>query len=333
MIELHYPWMLFLLPLPLAIWRWAPPYREQRQSLKVPFFQQLATLTGRVPSAEAKTLPRNWRQRSLATICWLLLVVALAKPQWLGEPIVRTESARDLMLMVDLSQSMEARDFTDERGDRINRLDAVKLVLDDFIDRREGDRIGLILFGNQAFLQVPFTPDREIARFLLSEAQVGMAGPQTMLGDAIGFSIQLFEKSDAKHRMAILLTDGNDTGSEVPPIQAADIAAENDIKLYTVAMGDPGTVGEQELDVDTLQDIASRTGGSFYQASDREGLAAIYRELDELESQEFEQRTFQPRRYLFHWPLAGFFMLAIGYHTAVSIRHLRARQGGNRVSI
>jgi len=195
MLEFAHPYLFLLLPLPFVVWQLVPPYATPQEGLRVPFFQDLVRLTGQTPSQGATIIQPNGFQKLLVPTCWLLVVTALAQPQWLGEPITQVQSARDLMLMVDLSQSMEARDFTDEQGNPVDRLEAVKLVLNDFIDNREGDRIGLVLFGTKAYLQVPFTQDLETAKFLLNEAQIGMAGAQTMLGDAIGFAIQTFAES------------------------------------------------------------------------------------------------------------------------------------------
>jgi Ca-activated chloride channel family protein len=319
MLTFAIPYLFLLLPLPFLIRRWAPPYATPQEGLRVPFFQNLVSLTGQTPTRGATILQPNWAQRLLVPLCWGLLVIALAQPQWLGEPITQVQSARDLMLMVDLSQSMEARDFTDDKGNTIDRLGAVKQVLNDFIDQRKGDRIGLILFGTKAYLQVPFTQDLDVARYLLNEAQTKMAGPQTMLGDAIGFAIQTFETSKTDNRVTILLTDGNDTGSQVPPAKAAEIAAQKAIVIYTVAIGDPAAVGEQKLDEDALKDIAKQTGGQFFRASDREGLATIYDTLDQLEPQQFDSRSYQPKYDLFPIPLAGVVVLALGYHLVMAL--------------
>lgn len=331
MLEFAFPWMFLILPLPLLMRRLLLPYATPQEGLRVPFFQKLVDLTGQTPTRGATVLRPNWIQQLLVPLCWLLIVTALAQPQLLGEPIVKVKSARDLMLLVDLSQSMEAKDFYDEQGNQINRLDAVKLVLNDFINRRAGDRVGLILFGTKAYLQVPFTQDLETARFLLNEAQIGMAGAQTMLGDAIGFVIQTFAESQANHRVAILLTDGNDTGSQVPPQQAAEIAAQKSITIYTIAIGDPSAVGEQKLDESTLAAIADTTGGAFFRARDRQGLQGIYQKLDQLEPQEFDSRSYQPKQELFPVPLTVFFTLTMAYHLIMAIRSQQHGTGRQEV--
>jgi Ca-activated chloride channel family protein len=248
------------------------------------------------------------------------MVLAVARPVWVEDPIERVQAARDLMLAVDLSQSMEARDFRDPEGRRLDRLQAVKLVLDDFVARREGDRIGLIVFGGQAFLQVPFTLDHEVCRQLLDETRIGMAGPQTAIGDAIGLSLRAFETSEATEKVLVLLTDGNDTGSKIPPMTAADLAAKQGISVYTVAIGDPEASGEQRVDLQALRDIAEATGGRSFRAEDREGLEAIYRELDALVPVELETLSYRPRRPLFFWPLGLAVLIVFGYHLLMGLR-------------
>ncbi len=191
----------------------SPPYRESRQAIRVPWFQRMSKVLQQQPSSGAVIPKASKWQLGVSWLLWMLIVLALARPQFLEPPISHVLPTRDLMLLVDLSGSMDARDFTDSRGDRVDRLTAVKGVLDDFLTRREGDRVGLIVFGNAAFVQVPFTQDLEATRLLLDETAVRMAGPRTAFGDAIGLGITLFERSEVEHRVMIALTDGNDTGS------------------------------------------------------------------------------------------------------------------------
>ncbi len=314
MLEFNYIWAFALLPAPLLI-RWLmPAYREQKEAVQAPFFEQIVKITGQTPSKQAVILRRNLFQNFMVPICWILLITALARPQWVEDPIVRIESSRDLMIAVDLSGSMETRDFTDFEGNMINRLEAVKLVLDDFIARRKGDRIALILFGTSAHLQVPFTLDHDIWRTLLYESMVNMAGPQTMIGDAIGLAIKLFEESQSENRVLILLTDGNDTGSKVPPVRAAEIANENEITIHTIGIGDPESVGEEAIDIDTMVKITGETGGNYFHAMDREELVKIYEQINKLEPVEFERISYRPKIQLYHWPLAAALILIVGYH-------------------
>lgn len=331
MFEFAYPWLLILLPAPLLV-RWlVTPYRQPKDSVRAPFFQELAAQAGLEPSSGAVIPRRNLGQKLLLPLCWLLLGLAVARPQWVDDPITQIESARDLMLAVDLSGSMETADFLDPEEERIDRLSAVKLVLEDFVAKRETDRLGLILFGNAAFIQVPFTLDHEVFLQLLDEAQIGMAGPQTMIGDAIGLGIKAFEASEADQRVQILLTDGNDTGSKVPPIKAADIAAGNDITLYTIGVGDPAAAGEAPLDEATLGQIASATGGRYFRATDLEELDEVYRQLDELEPLDFETFSYRPRHELYQWLVGAFVVLLLGYHLSMGAWSLARRRGRRRV--
>ncbi len=330
MFELNYPWLLALLPLPLLVWWLLPPYKERKESLRIPFFEGVARAAGLEPARGGAVTRRNILQWILAPLAWALLVVAIARPQFVEPPIEKIESARDLMLAVDLSGSMDTRDMFDPEGNRVQRLDAVKLVLDDFIARRVGDRIGIVVFGNQAFVQTPFTQDHELVRALLDQTQPRMAGPQTMLGDAIGLTIKVFAESEARDRVLVLLTDGNDTGSKVPPHKAAEIAADNDITIHTVAVGDPNSVGEAAMDLEALEAIARVSGGTAFNAGDREQLEGIYREIDALTPEEIETVSYRPTRPLFHWPLAGAVGLVLLYQLLVGLGVAFQGRGGKQ---
>ena len=305
MLQFEFPWAFALLPLPLLIYWLTPEFRDRGEALRAPFFGRLVEITGQRPQSGAVVLRKNWLQRANGLLTWLLVVIALARPVWAGEPIVQEKSARDMMLIVDLSGSMDEQDFANASGEKITRLDAVKLVLRDFIARRKGDRLGLAVFGDAAFPQATFTEDHRTILQLLGELQTGMAGSKTMIGDAIGLTIRLFDASSTQNKVAILLTDGNDTGSQMPVSRAATIAAESGITIHTIAMGDPTTVGEQELDLETLENISETTGGSFFLALDRAGLEKIYAELDELEPAKLDTLSYRPKRPLFHYPLAA----------------------------
>ncbi len=305
MPTLLYPWLLLLLPLPLLVYWWAPPHREPRQGLIVPFLTRLAASTGREPTEETAVARGGWFRAASLLLCWILAVSTVARPQIIEPPVSKEIPVRDLLLAVDLSASMGTKDFKDKTGNMVTRLEAVKEVIDDFLTRRKGDRVGLILFGSAPFIQVPLTEDLQVCRELLNEAQVNMAGPQTAFGDAIGLAITLFERSKVKERVLIVLTDGNDTASKVPPVKAAEIAKENGIVIHTVAIGDPRAVGEEALDVQTLKEIATQTGGLSAYAEDRSQLEAIYNRLDRIETHHIETISHRPRRDIYWWPLAA----------------------------
>jgi Ca-activated chloride channel family protein len=320
MFTLAHPWLLLLILLPPILRLLVPPYRETQQAVRVPWFQRMANVLNQNPAEGAVIAETKTPVLIFLCLLWILIVLALARPQFLEAPISKVLPTRDLMLLVDLSGSMETADFTNAAGERVDRLTAVKEVLDDFLTRREGDRVGLIVFGNAAFVQVPFTQDLEATRQLLSETAVRMAGPRTAFGDSIGLGITLFERSEVEQRVMIALTDGNDTGSKVPPAQAARIAQDNDIIIHVVGVGDPTATGEEKLDEEALNTVASTTGGRYFHAAHRDELQEIYSELDRIDVREIESESYRPRTDLFHWPLAAFMILWLLFHAALLVR-------------
>ena len=308
MLEFAFPWLSVLLPLPWLIRRFLPSYREPRLAVRAPFVGLLSRLSGESAQVAEVVRRRNVTQWIVLSLAWVAMVIALARPVWMDEPIVKELPMRDLLVAVDLSGSMETQDFTDDTGLVTDRLTAAKQVLDDFLSRRDGDRVGLVFFGSAAFVQAPFTEDLEVVRSLMDEAQVRMLGPKTSLGDAIGVAINLFERSSVEERVLIALTDGNDTGSMVPPVRAAEIARDADVTIYTVAMGDPQAAGEQALDEETLKAIAAKTGGEYFRANDRAELDSIYARLDEMAPKKVESLSYRPQYELYFWP-AGFALL------------------------
>lgn len=301
MLSLAHPWLLLLAPLPLLAHRLLPARPSRAVALRVPFGRRLDKALGGATSAE--TPGRSRRSLVVPVLAWLLVLVALARPQWIEPPIEKLVPTRDLLLLVDLSGSMDREDFTNAAGRTVSRLDAAKEILGDFLVKREGDRVGLVVFGDSPFLQAPFSTDLSLSRELLDETAVGMAGPRTALGDAIGLGIHLFEDSEAPAKTMIALTDGNDTKSQVPPVEAARIAGDRGIRIHCVAIGDPTTVGEDKLDQETLDQVARGTGGKSFFAADREELAGIYAELDRIETREVNTISHRPRRDVFHFPL------------------------------
>jgi Ca-activated chloride channel family protein len=313
-LEFAYPLAFLALPLPLLAWWLLPPQRERVSALRVPFFAQVVKAAGTEAREGAVVLRRDWLQMVIAVLVWLFLVTGLAKPQWVGEPIVRTEAARDVMLAIDLSGSMDYRDFPDGAGNNVSRFEAVQRVVDRFIAARESDRVGLIVFGTKAYLQLPFTRDLETARSLVELMEVGMAGPQTALGDSIGLAIRSFESSEVDDRVLILLTDGNDTASKMTPINAADIAALNSVEIYTIGIGDTRATGEDRVDFDVLASIAERTGGQFFNAEDESALDQVYRRIDEAAAADVRTESWRPRASLVHWPAgAAIVLVLLGY--------------------
>lgn len=327
MLEFAFPWALLALPLPLLSWWLLPPQRERVSALRIPFFERVVAAAGSEARAGAVILHRRWLQIAVAVFVWVLLVAGLAKPEWVGEPIVRSEAARDVMLAIDLSGSMDYRDFPGEDGNNVSRFAAVQRVVDRFVAQRDSDRVGLIAFGTKAYLQLPFTRDLDTARSLVALMEVGMAGPQTALGDSIGLAIRSFESSDVDDRILILLTDGNDTASKMTPINAADIAALNGVEIYTIGIGDTEATGEDRVDFNVLAGIAARTGGQFFNAEDETALEQVYRRIDETAAADVRTQSWRPRTSLVHWPAGAAALLMLLAYAALL---LGSRRGGAR---
>lgn len=313
MITFLYPWLFALLPLPLILRKLLPPFRDPREAVRIPMFEVVVESIDAEPTKGAVVRRRNLIQTALYVFCWFAIVAALTRPQWLQPPVVRDVPTRDLLLAIDLSGSMETEDFVNVEGKKVDRLTAVKQVMDEFLAKRQGDRVAMIVFGTGAFVQIPFTQDLDVCRDLLDQTAVRMAGPKTALGDAIGLGITLFQRSELQDKVMIALTDGNDTGSKVPPAKAAKIAADDGIVIHTIGVGDPTSAGEELLDEEALKAVASETGGRYFFAADLEQLAEIYGELDRIGQREVETVSHRPKNDLFHWPLAAVVIVSLGY--------------------
>jgi Ca-activated chloride channel family protein len=312
MWQLDYPWLLLLLPLPWFGYRYLPDYREARSAVRVPFFTAMSRAVGQAPS-QAGTRSNRW-QLLLNLLVWALLLLAAARPVYVEKPIERQQPVRDLMLAIDLSQSMETTDFTDANGQKINRLDAVKAVVHGFIDKRKEDRLGLIVFGSGAYPQAPLTLDHASLSLLLDDTGIGMAGPNTAIGDAIGLSLKLLDQAREQEKVLILLTDGNDTSSAITPDHAAAMAAAKGVVIHTIGIGDPDASGEAKVNLQGLQQIAAATGGKFFRAEDRNALDQVYSTLDTLTPHQVKTLSHQPKRDLFWWPLGAAIALLALYH-------------------
>ncbi|KQV41743.1 MULTISPECIES: VWA domain-containing protein [unclassified Rhizobium] len=314
MYQLDHPWLLLLIPAPLLVWWLLPAHRETSASIRLPFFAQVTEAAGIKPT-EGSVIPRrSGIQLACETLAWFLIVLALARPQFVEPPIEKVEPQRDLLLALDLSQSMDTKDFSSPDGSMEARVDAVRKVVEDFVTKRPGDRIGLIAFGDAPYPLVPFTMDHKTVQVVIADTLPGIAGPRTSLGDAIGLAIKMFEKTTVPEKVLIVLTDGNDTASRMPPAKAAQIARQNKVVIHTVGIGDPKATGEDKLDTSTLQKIASDTGGRYFFGGDQTQLAAIYDTLDKITPHNQKNLSWRPRIELFHWPLgASITMLALFY--------------------
>ncbi len=309
MIEFLWPWAAAFLALPALVLLLYPRASRHEAALHVPFFGVASVFESDNRFSQRRSMTR----RLLMIVMWLALVLAATRPQWIGEPIELPTSGRDLLLAVDISGSMGTQDMK-SGSSMTTRLAVVKNVVGEFVERRKGDRLGLILFGSQAYLQTPLTFDRNTVRTLLQETPLGIAGGKTAIGDAIGLAVKRLKSRPAENRVLVLLTDGVNNVGEVSPLQAAKLAALEGIRIYTIGFGAdelvvPGLLFNRrinpsaDLDVKTLTEIANLTGGIYQRARSSLELTKIYAALDQLEPIELEQETFRPVKSLFFWPL------------------------------
>ena len=315
MIEFIWPWLALILPLPWLVRRYMQPVDTTAEAaLRVPFLDDFKQRI----AADGIRRGRNW-PLWLAAIAWILLVLAGMRPQWFGDLVEIPVSGREMILAVDLSGSMQEEDFI-LKGQRVDRLTATKWVAGNFIERRIGDRIGLILFGENAYLQAPMTFDRETVKTLLYESAIGLAGQATAIGDAIGLAVKRLRKRKESNRVLILLTDGANTAGAVQPLEAADLAAREGLKIYTIGVGADEMFKQSffglrrinpsaDLDEDTLKAIAEKTGGRYFRARNTKELNEIYKILDKLEPIKNDPKRFRPRKALYYWPLTGAFII------------------------
>lgn len=304
---LAWPWALLALPLPWLMHWWPRRAVAAGAALRVPWSAQLLQeIAGEMDTGGARL------HRALIWLGWCCLCVAVARPQLLGEALSPPTQARQLMLAMDVSGSMGEPDMV--LGDQVvERLIAAKAVLADFLDRRAGDRVGLLVFGDRAYSLTPITADLASVREQLGDAVVGLAGRETAIGDAIALAVKRLRGQPQGQRVLILLTDGVSNAGVLAPLRAAELAATEQVRIYTVAFGGDGgmklfgiDLGQAQDPVDeaTLRKIADSTGGRFFRARDTRELAGIYAELDRLEPIDAEGPALRPREEVYYWPLA-----------------------------
>lgn len=331
-ISFQWPWMAILLSIPLAIFFLLPPVEHALPALRVPFFSQLNQYQQKTEQGAALKI----LLKILSIALWLSLVAAAMRPNMIGEAQKNLNLSRQVMLAVDTSQSMSTGDLQ-LQGQPVDRLSVVKSVLKKFIKRRQGEQLGLILFGSQAYLQTPFTFDRDTVQIFLDEAMIGIAGPQTAIGDAIGLAIKKMGDRDGTEQVLILLTDGQNNAGEMQPLEVAKLAAARQLKIYTIGVGASEVevssfFGKQKMnpsqDLDqgemALKTISQITGGKYFRARNGSELEEIYSLIDQLEPVQVEQQSYRPTKALFYWPLAV--ALALSFLIlALRNRHLLMR--------
>lgn len=334
--EIARMWVFWLLPLPLLMYFLLPPFRIKSASLQVPSLKKAQEITGQTPRTSALVKKRNFFSWIILMFIWVSLVAALSSPQLVGEPELKVKTSRNFLIVTDISFSMAQEDWTVD-GKRVSRWEAVKDVMHEFIAKREGDRMGLIFFGSSAYIQAPFTPDLKTVDQLLEEAAVGMAGQMTNIGKAIVKGIDMFDQDTIETKVMLVLTDGVDSGTDILPLDAADLAQKDSIHIYTLGIGDPNLPGigdpnlpGADLDERTLKEIAEMTDARYFRAIDSGELGEIYDELDTLEPIEYEEETYRPKTLLYFYPLGAaiFFslfaaLLLSGYSL---LRNLRQKE-------
>jgi Ca-activated chloride channel homolog len=312
MIHFEWPWMALLTPLPFVAYLLQRPAEPRGAALYLPF------VAGIQEAAGAQAAHGRWR-RLLYALIWILLLAAAMRPQWLGAPIPAPTSGRGVLLAVDVSGSMAIQDMAGGQS----RLQVVQEVAGRFIDERKGDRVGLILFGTRPYLQAPLTTDLETVHRFLDDAVVGVAGTETAIGDAIGLAIKRLRAEDSsgqslQHTVMILLTDGQNDAGVTTPLEAAHMAADTGLRIYTIGVGAaPGSglyglsAGNTDLDEGTLRSIAEATGGAYFRATDATALEQVYEHIDALEPTRGREQWLRPRDEWFTWPLALALLLSV----------------------
>lgn len=328
MIHFEWPWLIMALPLPLLVY-WLPAKKQsQHAALKVPhLFNGLPSTHTNANKAKAPLF--------ILSVVWILLVLAATKPQWLGEPINIPTEGREMMIAVDLSGSMQVEDMT-LNGNTVNRLDMLKVLLGEFIERRQSDRLGLILFGDDAYMQTPMTFDRKTVKQMLEETVLGLVGKKTAIGDAIALAAKRFDEKSNSNRVLILLTDGQNTAGKITPEQALELAVDKKITIYSIGIGADVMLQQSffgtrrvnpssELDEETLTNMAEQTGGRYFRARDSQSMSEIYQLLDKLEPVEQDQQQMRPLTALFYLPLALAFIISLLYLVTISLHSLIKR--------
>lgn len=317
MLHVEWWWIVVLWPLPLVL-RWILPAASQHQqaALRVPVFDQLQSA-----SSTGKSQPDSMLRKVLAILMWSLLILACMRPQLLGELEEIPLTGRDLMLGLDISGSMREQDF-EVRGRSVERMDAARVVASEFVAQREGDRVGLILFGDNAQVQTPLTYDLETVQHFIEESMVGLIGQSTAIGDAIGLAVKRLKERPADSRVFVLLTDGANTAGAVSPVEAAQVAQQFGIRIHTIGVGAEQVVvrdifgtrvvnPSKALDEETLREIADLTGGKYFRARNTREMISIYDEINKLEPSEIGGTQQRPLSELYFWPLSVAFFLSV----------------------
>lgn len=341
MFSFHWPWLVLLLPLPLLVrWLWPRHTAESAEALNRPtlLHPEVSQLAQSFAVSALRPSPADLLRFTLLMLAWAGLVFASMRPQWLEQHVEVKTRGYDLMLALDASRSMEALDFTVE-GQQVTRMAVIKGVVGRFVTRRQGDRIGLVLFGDQAFVLTPLTLDTAAVRLQLDGVAPRMAGDGTAIGDAIGLAVKKLRERPEESRVLVLLTDGENTAGTLPPRLAAQLARQHNIRIYTIGVGSKGLVPfvedgrltqvRMEIDEDLLREVASITDGAYFRATDTRALEEIYQRIDALEKTEAESRSMWLPTPLYRWPLG----IALAALLVLGLLPDGHRRGWNRKAV
>lgn len=318
--EIAHQWVLYLLPLPVLVYLLLPALQKRKSALYMPSFDRMALLADETPGKRAWISKRNFWQWLTLLLVWISLLAAACGPQLVGKPNKEIKTVRSFLVAADISISMNEKDWM-IRGKAQSRWEAVKILMKDFVSNRKSDQVGLVFFGTHAYLQAPLTTDLDVIEWFLDQSEVGMAGQMTSIGEAIGFGIKVFKEDTLKQRVMLLLTDGVDTGQDIAPLDAARLAKQDSITIYTLGIGTtkPSTY---QLDEKMLKGIASITGGKYFYASDEQKLKEVYKTLDEMEPVKYAEESYKPTVQLYYYPLALACILGLIFQMLSGIKNL-----------
>lgn len=305
--QFAYPFVGFLVVLPFLVYWILPAIKNRSTALIYPYFDSSAKHSNQKPKKASHIKKRPWFVSLFMFIIWLFLLLAMASPELVGKPEKQVKTSRNFLILADLSFSMTNNDWEID-GKRVTRWEAVKNIMQEFIVKRESDKMGLIFFGSNAYIQAPFTTDLKTVQTMLDEADVGMAGQMTNIGKAIVKGMDMFERDTIQNKVMLLLTDGVDSGTDILPLDAANMAKKDSTIIYTVGIGDPGS-RSSDLDERSLTEISEMTNGTYFRAKDAKALENIYTELEKLEPVEYEEESFTPKTLLYYYPLSAALIL------------------------
>ena len=301
-LQLEYMWVLWLAPLPILLYLLLPAMKHKSASLVLSNLNNIEKVTKQKAKKSADVKRRNFISFLIFIPVWLSIILTLSSPVLVGEPEKVIKTSRSFLIVVDISHSMAETDWKID-GKRVTRWQAVKHVMKDFVEKRKGDRMGLIVFGSSAYIQAPFTPDLNTVQKLIDDTEVGMAGQMTHIGKAIVKGIELFNRDTMSTKVMLVLTDGIDVGTDILPVDAAQLAKEDSILIYTIGIGDPNQ-RFSGLDEKTLQHVSQITNAKYFRAQNTNSLDKVYETLNELEPIEYEEDSYIPKTKLYHYPLA-----------------------------